>query len=168
MDKQLIQTLLPILVVVVVVGLRLRSMSKEQPLKSQRLWVLPAILVVLGAVSLFANPPSLAGWAICATTFVIGGVLGWHRGKMIRVWRDEKSGQLMQKASPAAMFLLLGIISVRYVLRAYFGANPTADGHMDARTLLVTDALLTFAIGLIAATRAELAIRSKQLDADRG
>jgi len=163
MDGKTLQTFLPLLILVVVVGLRLRSMSKEQPLKSQRMWLLPAILVVLGATSLAFNPPTTIGWAICVATFSLGVALGWQRGKMIRVWRDEKSGQLMQKASPAAMFLLLGIIAVRYVLRIYFGGNPSADGHMDERTLQITDALLTFAIGLIVATRVELALRARGL-----
>ena len=45
----------------------------------------------------------------------------------------------------------------------YFGAQPGADGHMDPRTLIVTDALLAFAIGLIAVTRLELALRTRNL-----
>lgn len=166
MDKGALQTFLPLLILVVVVGLRLRSMSKEQPLKSRRMWLLPAVLVALGATSLAFNPPTTIGWAVCVATFSIGAALGWQRGKMIRVWRDE-SGQLMQKASPAAMFLLLGIIAVRYVLRIYFGENPSADGHMDARTLLITDALLTFAIGLIVATRVELGLRARNMTGER-
>ena len=161
MDKAMLQTILPVVIIVVVIAFRLRSMAKPQPLRSTRLWIVPAILVLLGVMTFVANPPSPAGLGICALALAVGCALGWHRGKLIKVWRDEASGQMMQQASPAAMFLLLGIIAVRYVLRSYFGAQPGADGHMDPRTMLVTDALLAFAIGLIAVTRLELAIRTR-------
>ena len=161
MDKTILQTILPVVIFLVVIGLRLRPMAKPQPLRSARLWIVPAILVLVGVLTFVANPPSPAGLGICATALVVGGALGWHRGKLIKVWRDEASGQMMQQASPAAMILLLGIIAVRYVLRSYFGAQPGADGQMDPRTLLVTDALLAFAIGLIAVTRLELALRTR-------
>lgn len=163
MDKAMLQTIVPVVIFLVVIGLRLRSMAKPQPLRSTRLWIVPAILVLLGVMTFVANPPSPAGLGICAVALVIGCAIGWHRGKLIKVWRDEATGQMMQQASPAAMILLLAIIAIRYALRAYFGANPGTGGHMDPRTLLVTDALLAFAIGLIAVTRLELAMRTRSL-----
>jgi hypothetical protein len=164
MDKSQLQALLPVVVLVVVVGLRMRSMAKERPLKSGGLWVVPAILVVLGGLSIATNPPTAIGAIICAVTLAIGAAIGWHRGKMIHIWRDAQSGQLMQKASPAAMLLLLGIIAIRYAVRAYFGADPSSDGHLSGQALLVTDALLTFAIGLVGATRVEMFLRAKRIE----
>lgn len=163
MDKAMLQTILPVVIFLVVIGLRLRSMAKPQPLRSTRLWIVPAILVLIGVLTFVTNPPSAAGLGICAAALAVGCAIGWHRGKLIKVWRDDATGQMMQQASPAAMILLLAIIAVRYVLKAYFGANPGSGAHMDPRALLVTDALLAFAIGLIAMTRLELALRTRSL-----
>jgi hypothetical protein len=162
-DKGMLQTILPLVILVVVVGFRMRSMSRPQPLNSGRMWVLPLVLVAAGTAMLFANPISPAGWAISAAALIGGAVLGWHRGKMIRVWKDPQTGQAMQQASPAAMLFLLGIIAVRYLVRSYFGVDSGDGAHMDPRALIATDALLVFAIGLVAATRLELFLRMRQL-----
>lgn len=165
MDKSLVQTILPVVVMVVVVGLRLRSMSKPQPLRSARMWIVPGVLVVLGVLMLVAKPLSPAGWTVSLAALAVGGALGWHRGKMIRIWRDETTGQPMQQASPAAMLFLLGVIAARYLVRAYFGVQPGGEATMDPQALIATDALLTFAIGLIVATRAELFLRMRGVQA---
>lgn len=166
MDKSMLQTVLPVVIMVIVVGLRLRSMSKPQPLRSARMWVVPAVLVVLGILMLVAKPLSPAGWAVSIAALAIGAALGWRRGKLIRIWWDETRGVPMQQASPAAMVFLLVVIAARYLVRAYFGVsaggNPAA---MDPAALMASDALLTFAIGLVVATRAELFLRMRSLQA---
>lgn len=165
MDKTLLQTVLPVVVMLVVVGLRLRSMSKPQPLKSARMWIVPVILVVLGVLMLVAKPLSPLGWGVSLAALLVGGALGWHRGKMIRIWRDEATGQWMQQASPAAMVFLLVVIALRYLVRTYFGVSGGSTETMDPTALMATDALLTFAIGLVVATRAELFLRMRRVQA---
>jgi hypothetical protein len=162
-DKGLLQAVLPIIMLVVVVGLRLRSMARPQPLRSTRMWIVPGVLVLLGIAALVANPLTAEGWAISAAALALGAALGWRRGKMIRIWRDGSSGEPMQQASPAAMAFLLGVIAVRYLVRVYFGVAPGNGGALDPRALIATDALLTFAIGLVIATRAELFLRARRL-----
>jgi hypothetical protein len=166
MDKSMLQTVLPVVIMVIVVGLRLRSMSKPQPLSSARMWIVPAMLVLLGVLMLVAKPLTPAGWAASIAALAIGAALGWRRGKLIRIWWDEAQGGPMQQASPAAMVVLLLVIAARYLVRAYFGVsaggNPAA---MDSTALMATDALLTFAIGLVVATRAELFLRMRSLQA---
>ena len=61
----------------------------------------------------------------------------------------------------ALMVLLVTIILIRYAARAYFGGNPTAGN--EEQTLLVTDVLLLFAVGMIGMTRVEMAIRAKRM-----
>jgi hypothetical protein len=163
MDKSMLQTLLPVVVMVLVVGLRLRSMSKPQPLRSARMWIAPAVLVLVGILMLVAKPLSPAGWAVSIAALGIGGALGWQRGKMIRIWWDDARGGPMQQASPAAMVFLLVVIAARYLVRAYFGVSAGGSGTIDPTALMATDALLTFAIGLVVATRAELFLRMRSL-----
>ena len=161
-DKSLIHTALPVVMIVVVLGLRLLSMSRPQPLSSARMWIAPVVLAVLGVTVLVAMPMSPLGWGLSLVTLAIGAALGWRNGKMIRIWRDETTGEPMQQASPVAMLFVLIVIGLRYVVRAYFGVHGGDDPEtMDPRALIATDALLTFAIGLVIATRTELFLRMR-------
>jgi hypothetical protein len=153
--------LLPFVIIAVVVGLRLRSMSKERPLKVQTLWVIPVIYLLLVGWMLFALPPTLLGWGLLALGLVIGVALGWHRGKLIRIDRNEETGELRQKASPLAMVLLLALIVLKLGARAIFG--DTAAGHPASGAMLLTDAFIGFALGLLSATRLELYLRAKRI-----
>src|ERR1043165_7595224 len=100
---------LPFVIIAVVVGLRLRSMSRERPLKVGTLWVVPLVYLLLVGWILFALPPTALGWALLALGLVVGAGLGWHRGKLIRIDRNPETGELRQKASPLAMILLLAL-----------------------------------------------------------
>ncbi len=163
MNPDLLKTVAPIIVIALVMMLRLRSMNRVRPLKPGRLWVMPAILVALAAATLWANPPGILGLSITATALLVGGLLGWQRGRFIRIERDAATGELTQRASPAALILLVAIIAARFALRSYFDATPGPDGKMSEQALIVTDALLLFAVGLIAVTRIELALRARHI-----
>jgi len=163
MDPSLLKTMLPIVVIAGVLALRLRSMNRVRPLKPGTLWVLPAVLVTLVALTLWANPPGATGLLIGAAALTVGSLLGWQRGRLIRIERNPVSGELTQRASRAALILLVGIIAARFALRSYFEATPEPDGKLGEQALIVTDALLLFAVGLIAVTRIELALRSRRI-----
>lgn len=151
-----------IAVVGIVLALRFRSIGRPRPLKPGRLWVQPLILVGLAALTIGLHPPGLIGSVLCLLAAIVGGAVGWHRGKLMRIERDPESGALTQAASPAAILLLLAIVAVRFAARHYFIGNPT-PGHLDDRTLLVTDVLLCFAVAMISATRIEMGLRAKAL-----
>lgn len=163
MDANMLKTVLPIVVIAIVLALRLRSMSRVRPLKPGTLWVLPAFLLLLAGVTLWTNPPGLVGMSIGAVAMIAGALLGWQRGRLIHIERDPASGELTQRASPAAMILLVFIIAARFALRSYFDATPSADGKMSEQALIATDGLLLFAVGLIAVTRIELALRARRI-----
>lgn len=148
-------------IIVVVMALRMRSMSRERPLKLTTLWVVPVLYVLLVGWMLFALPPTVAGWSLVAVGIVAGAVLGWHRGKMIRIERNAETGELRQKASPLAMLLLVALIVLKLGARAIFG--DTAASHPGSNAMLLTDAFIGFALGLLSATRLELYLRAKQL-----
>jgi len=152
---------LPFVIIAVVLTLRLRSMSRERPLKLSTLWVVPVVYLLLVGWMLFALPPTAAGWALVAAGAVIGALLGWHRGKMIRIERNTETGELRQKASPLAMLLLVALIVLKLGARAIFG--ETAAAQPGSSAMLLTDAFIGFALGLLSATRLELYLRAKQL-----
>ena len=152
---------LPFVILAIVVGIRLRSMSRERPLNIHTLWIVPVVYLLLVSWMLFALPPTIAGWALIAAGVAIGAVLGWHRAKMISVQRNPETGQLRQKASPLAMLLLIGLIVLKLGARAIFG--EAAATHPGSSAMLLTDAFIGFALGLLSATRLELYLRAKQL-----
>lgn len=166
MDPNLLKTLLPILIIGVVLTFRLRSMSRRQPLNLARLWLAPLILIVIAIATIAAHPPGTLGVAVSAAALAVGGVLGWHRGKLTRIERDPATGALFQQASPGAMILLIAVIAIRFAARYYLQGQAT-PGKFDQHTLIVTDALLCFAVGLIAVTRIEMGIRARALLAGR-
>ena len=154
-------TLLPFVIIAVVLALRFRSMSKERPLKLSTLWVVPAIYLVLVGSMLFELPPPPLGWGLALAGLAAGLVAGWYRGKAIRIERNAETGELRQRASPLAMILLAAIVALKLGAKAVFG--DSAAVHPGSGALLLTDAFLGFALGLLAATRAELYLRGRRL-----
>ena len=156
-----IATLLPFVIIAVVLALRLRSMSRERPLKLGTLWVIPAVYGVIVASMLVTLTPPPLGWGLILLGLAVGVAVGWHRGKLIRIERNPETGELRQKASPVAMLLLVAIIFLKLGARAIFG--ETAAGHPSSSAMLLTDAFLGFALGLLSATRLEIYLRARRL-----
>jgi|SRR5579884_46634 len=152
---------IPVAIIVAVMAWRLRSMSRERPLNVGTLWIIPVIYLAIVGTMLFALPPTVGGWSLIAAGLVAGAVLGWHRGKLIRIERNAETGQLMQRASPLAMLLLIALIVLKLGARAIFGdaaaAQPGSPG------MLMTDAFIGFALGLLSATRLELYLRARSI-----
>lgn len=153
--------ILPFVVIAVVIGLRLRSMSQERPLKLGTLWIVPVVYLLLVGSMIFSLPPTPAGWALLAAGIVAGLALGWQRGKLIRIERSPQTGELRQKASPLAMLLLLALIVLKLGARTVFGdAAATQPG---SSAMLLTDTFIGFALGLLSATRLELYLRARRI-----
>jgi Protein of unknown function (DUF1453). len=156
--------ILPFVIIAVVFALRFRSMNRERPLNVGTLWVAPVIYLGLVASMLFALPPSPGGWSVIVAGIVAGAVLGWHRGKLIRLERNVESGKLTQRASPLAMLLLVALIVLKLGARAIFGDSAAA--HPGSGAMLLTDAFIGFALGLLTATRLELYLRARKILTD--
>ena len=158
--------LLPFVIVGVVMALRLRSMGRERPLNVGTLWIVPAVYLLLVASMLIALPPTPAGWALFAAGILAGAVLGWHRGKLIRIERNAETGKLMQRASPLAMLLLVALVVLKLGARTIFG--ETAATQPGSGATLLTDTFIGFALGLLSATRLELYLRASRIVARSG
>src|SRR5205823_10035292 len=108
-----IATLAPFAIIAVVFALRVRTMSRERPLKLGRLWAVPAIYTAIAASTLVALPPPPIGWGLVIVGLALGLAIRWYRGKVIHIHRDPESGELRQRASPLAMLLLLAIVVLK-------------------------------------------------------
>jgi hypothetical protein len=154
-------TLLPFVIIAVVLALRMRSMSKERPLRLSTLWLIPVVYLFIAGSMMFALPPPPLGWGLVIVGLSVGLVVGWYRGKTIHIERDPATGELKQKASPLAMLLIAVLVVIKLGARQIFG--DAAAVHPGSGALLLTDAFLGFALGLLSATRLELYLRGKRL-----
>ncbi len=164
MEKQQWLQLLPFAIIALVMWRRWKSMSVARPLKTGRMWIAPAIYVLLVGAILWGMPPSLAGWELLAVGLIVGGVVGWQRARMMHLHLDETSGALMIRQSPAGLIMIVGLIVVRRFLIPTDAGGPAASGVHPALPL-ATDALIGFALGMLTAYALELWRRAKELRA---
>lgn len=154
-------TLLPFVIIAIVLALRFRSMSKERPLKLSTLWLIPVVYLLIAGSMMLELPPPPLGWGLAIVGLAAGVVAGWYRGKTIHIERNVETGELRQRASPLAMVLLAAVVVLKLGARAIFG--DAAAVHPGSSALLLTDAFLGFALGLLSATRAELYLRGRRM-----
>lgn len=143
-------------IVALVMYLRFRSMKRARPLKLEMLWVVPALYVLVTASVLYQSVPQGIQWLYAGLALVVGALVGWRRGAMMRINIDPETHALNQQASPAAMLFIFVIIIVRQGLRA-------EASEMGLNAAFLTDLLVVFALGLFSATRLEMFLRAKRM-----
>lgn len=157
--QQWIGYVISAVVLAFVLALRVRRMNRLRPLKLERLWILPALYLVLASVMLFEFPPTGAQWVLCAAALAIGVALGWQRGRMMRIEIDPDSHALNQRASPGAILFIVLIIAIRAGARGLIGAG----GPLHISAFALTDMLIVMALGLFTAQRIEMFLRARRL-----
>ncbi|MBU6268199.1 MAG: DUF1453 family protein [Sphingomonadales bacterium] len=157
------QTLLPLGVVAVVFLLRFRNLNRARRLRPGRLWLVPGLIALVIGLGLWVQPPVPAGWLL----FALGLVAGWWRGRFMHMAYDAAADVLMVRQSPAALLFLMALFAVRRAASAEFGIGAGAGPHaaLAPSALLASDALMGFALGLVAGQRIELWIRARRLRA---
>ena len=154
-----LQYAIPLAVFIVIFAVRARRMSQVRPLKLERLWIVPAIYVVLAIGTFVANPPSATGWLATLIALVVGAAVGWQRGRMMTIHVDPVTHKLGQKGSPVAILFLFAIIAVKL-------AAQNEGAAMGFDVAVVTDAAIAFGLGMFTATRVEMYLRAQRLLAD--
>lgn len=154
-------TLLPFVVLAIVIAVRFRRMRGERKLDLKTMWAVPIVYVILIGFMFFALPPPIPGWELLLAGLLVGLLAGWYRGRLIHIRRDPETGELLQKASPLAMLLLLAIIVLKLGAREVFGETAASDPNSPA--MLMTDAFIGFALGLLSATRIEMYARARRI-----
>lgn len=147
---------IPVIIIAIVFALRMRQVNRLRPLRLDRLWIVPALYLMIVVLSFVAQPPGVTGWLASAAGLLVGAALGWQRGKTIGIHIDPETGELNQKSSIAGMAFLLVLVLVKSGARA----GGTAM-HLNLATL--TDALLALALGTFSLMRLEMYLRAKQL-----
>ena len=155
--------LIAVAVVVAVLFFRLRRLSAGRRLRLEWLWVTPVILLVLSVPTIFYARPVGADWVWMAIALILGGALGWMRGRMMRIDVDPETHALNMKASPAAVLFIVGLLVLRMALKTV-ALQEAGAWRIDAT--LITDVFIAFAIGLITLQRVEMWLRGQRLLAE--
>lgn len=157
------QTMGPIIGVGVALIIILLRNRRKRTLRPALMWVMP-LLVTLGiGAGLWATTPhpqfGLYAWLAFAAALALGCAAGWQRGKTITI-EKEPDGSLKAQASPLGLILIVGLLAVRAGLRQVMETNAAA-WHLDA--VVVTDAFMLFALGMIVTQRIEMYIRARRV-----
>jgi hypothetical protein len=147
-------------VVILLLFFRMRRMKRSTPLRWKRLWIAPAILLVMAAITLTQFPPKLLDWTWLGLAFLIGGALGWQRGRLMNIAMNPTSRTLTTQPTPMAFYFLLGLIVIRLGLRTGLGLEAQVWGLSPA---FINDVFVIFATGLFMAQGLEMAIRARRL-----
>jgi hypothetical protein len=147
-------------VVILLLSFRMRRMKRSIPLRWKRLWIAPTILLVMAAITLMQFPPKLLDWTWLGLAFLIGGALGWQRGRLMSIAMNPTSRTLTTQPTPMAIYFLLGLIVIRFGLRTGLGLEAQSWRLSPA---FINDVFVIFAAGLFAAQGLEMAIRARRL-----
>jgi len=159
----------PAAVFLLVMAWRARNVGRLRPLKMERLWIIPALYLVVAAGMFLQHPPvTPLAWMLCALALAIGAALGWQRGRLMRIHVDPETHAINQQSSMAALVFIFALILVRSAMRSAASAMGGASLlHLNAMAL--TDILVALALGLLGAQRLEMYLRARRLlEAARG
>ena len=160
------QTYIPYLIMAValifVIRRNLRSM-KGRRIRTENLWMIPALLVAIGAISIWMAPPRDAtGIAILTVASMAGAVAGWYRGKTTHISIDVETGVLTGKASVVGMLLILTLYVGRMAVQTWARTHSDHSGT----AVLVADSALLFGFATLIVARLEMWVRCRKLMAD--
>lgn len=144
----------PLVLVLLLVALRWRSIWRGRPVRIERLWLLPTLLGLLTASLFIAVPPVGASlpWLIAA--FPLGAIIGWAQGQTVDLAVVPATRHVVQRPTPALVVLVLSLLLARTVLRVEIGATSAQ---------VLTDVLLAFLLALSVASRVAIGRRARRL-----
>lgn len=163
----------PLLLLLPLLYVRMRRLSRPRPLKLRRLWMGPAAFLGLAAVTLLAPPPgrhsvpafSPMEWVVLALAALLGVGAGWLWGRTMAIEVHPEDGTLMVRGGQAAMLVLVVLIVMRMGLR-YGAALEAQAWHLNA--VLIADASILFSAFLFAVRGLEMFIRAGRVMAEAG
>jgi hypothetical protein len=154
--------LVPLGVVAVIIVLR---NSRPRKLKIERLWVTPAIYLILMASALAEAPPPLTpiSIAILVGAFAVGAAIGWQRARFTQIHIHPETHDLTSRSSPIGILFIFAILVVRYAARDVLAGNAKL---LHLPIVAITDGFLLLAIGMLTTQRLEVWQRASRMLAE--
>jgi hypothetical protein len=157
---------LPLLIFAAITAWRFRNLQKARPLRLPLLWIMPLIVTAAVCLALAALPPSGLGWLALAAGTAVGGGIGIQRSRLMRLHIEGEGddARVMVRQSPLALVLILAVFAARRLLLPGSGDMSMQEGgHPTATALLVTDAMLGLALGMVVLSRLVLWQRARAM-----
>jgi hypothetical protein len=150
---------LPLAIGAAVILLRNRRPRK---LKIERLWLIPVIYLVVLVAGLAAAPPPVTVTAIGVLVggAVIGGLIGWQRGRFTRIEIDPATHEMTSRASVVGIAFIMLVLVARVELRGVLAGNTLGLGLSP---LVAADALLVLAVAMLSVQRLEIWLRATRM-----
>jgi p-aminobenzoyl-glutamate transporter AbgT len=142
---------------VLIAAVLLLRNRRARPLRIERLWLRPAVTTGFAIVFLVTYPPplSLLTAGVVLIGLVAGAVVGWQRGRFMRIEVDPATHAMTARMSQLGMIFVLAFFAARYWLRSTFlGPIPAAS---------LTDALMISAAAMMLAQQTEVSLRARRL-----
>ncbi len=139
--------------------------SRPRQLKIERLWMMPAIYLVLMAGALAEAPPPLTpvSIAILAAAFVLGAAIGWQRARFTQIHIHPETHELSSRSSPIGLLFIFAILIVRVAARGLLAGNASL---LHLPVVAITDGLLLLAIAMLTTQRLEVWQRASRMLAE--
>jgi len=152
--------LIPIAIILVVLALRFRRLTRERPLRVERLWIVPALYLAITGFTFWNIPPAPMTWAAAAAALLAGAALGWQRGRMMQITVNPETHEISQRGSLAAMAFILALVLIRSLAR---NAETLGIPGVHFDVMAMTDVLIAFALGMLTLQRVEMFLRARRL-----
>src|SRR5579863_527081 len=122
----------PYIIPLIVAAILVRRLIREQKprtVRLGRLWLMPALLLLVTLASLNHEPtPGFVASAVFVLAVGLGGLIGWYRVHTLEFSRDEETGKITSRGSQFDALIVLGLIALRYGLDALLKNMSMAAG----------------------------------------
>jgi hypothetical protein len=156
---QIYSTIIVVLIMTVILW---RRNSRPRQLKIERLWIRPVLFALIVSVTLTATPFPLdpLSLAVFTLALVVGGGLGWQRGRFMRIDVHPETHDVTSRASPVGMIFIVAILALRLLLR---GAALESRSALGLPAAAITDGLILLLGAMIVAQSLEMWLRARRL-----
>ncbi|MBV9929475.1 MAG: DUF1453 family protein [Alphaproteobacteria bacterium] len=163
--KPLVTYVIMAVVLVIVLGLRMRSVGRERPLKVGRLWIIPAIYLAVAVAFFVMTPPARPlEWGLSLIALALGAAVGWQRGRLIHIAVDPATEAVRMKQSMLGFLFIVVLVALKMGMRSMPGFGNNGLLHMSPQGL--TDILVALMLGLLGMQRVEMFLRARRLLAE--
>jgi hypothetical protein len=160
-----LHALLPYLPLIIVMIVLFRRTQRPRTLKPGRLWIGPAMLLVILGIYLngalkVAPPPHPMDWLVIVGTAVVGVVLGAVRAHSVHLQLHPDTGAVEARLSAWGLFIIVAWIGGRVLLRQ--------SGMVDVNSPfgLYNESAMSLALGAVLAQAIVLTRRCQSLRAE--
>jgi hypothetical protein len=139
--------------------------SRPRQLKIERLWVLPALYVILAASALAEAPPppTPLSIAILVGSVAVGAAIGWQRARFTQIHIHPETHELSSRSSPIGILFIFAILVVRFAARDLLAGNARL---LHLPLVAITDGFLLLAIAMLTTQRLEVWQRASRMLAE--